>query len=146
MRRAELKLVLYPEGEKITITDRKHVRLAVKDIYDGEYREVFTVLGLDNSNEVVFTHIVSIGDVGQCGVSTASVAKVLLLGNCSGAVVVHNHLGGTMSASESDKEVTKKIIKALDLFNISLVDHVILSGKNNDILSLKSSNRELWEV
>jgi DNA repair protein RadC len=43
--------------------------------------------------------------------------------------VAHNHPSGKLTPSEADKEITKKITKALKLLDITLLDHLILTSE-----------------
>ncbi len=47
----------------------------------------------------------------------------------SGVVIAHNHPSGQIVPSEQDKIITKKLKDALKLFEISLLDHVIIGDQ-----------------
>ena len=54
--------------------------------------------------------------------------KLLLNVNATGFIVAHNHPGGTLRPSNPDRELTKKLSDCGKLFNIELMDHLILAG------------------
>lgn len=43
-------------------------------------------------------------------------------------ILVHNHPSGTAEPSRQDKEVTERIAAAAALFDIRLLDHIIVSS------------------
>jgi DNA repair protein RadC len=45
----------------------------------------------------------------------------------SSIIIVHNHPSGDPKASQNDLIITDKIIKACDVFGISVNDHIIIS-------------------
>ncbi len=45
-------------------------------------------------------------------------------------ILVHNHPSGDCKPSEEDKKITKKLYEALNLFDIELLDHIIVSENN----------------
>lgn len=45
----------------------------------------------------------------------------------SGAVIVHNHPSGNHTPSAEDNELTEKLAKAFSLFDILLLDHMIIT-------------------
>ena len=41
-------------------------------------------------------------------------------------IIAHNHPSGNLDPSEQDRKSTKSLNQALELFNISLLDHLII--------------------
>jgi DNA repair protein RadC len=50
-----------------------------------------------------------------------------------GVILLHNHPSGNMQASEPDIALTKKIKNALELLDMDLLDHLIVSPDFNYI-------------
>jgi DNA repair protein RadC len=50
-----------------------------------------------------------------------------LKANASALVITHNHPSGNLNASESDKRITSKIKECCELFDIRLLDHIIMA-------------------
>jgi DNA repair protein RadC len=44
----------------------------------------------------------------------------------TGLILVHNHPSGNIQPSEVDIEITKRIIEAGKLFEIAVLDHVVI--------------------
>jgi len=54
------------------------------------------------------------------------VRKALLL-NAAATILLHNHPGGDPDPTQADIDTTEDIKKALDMFEIRLLNHVIIS-------------------
>jgi DNA repair protein RadC len=56
-------------------------------------------------------------------------------------ILVHNHPSGDPTPSSEDIAVTKRLVKAGDLLNIAVLDHIILghrtTKRDQDFVSLK---------
>ena len=57
------------------------------------------------------------------------VCKVAIDSLCSGVILVHNHPSGEVKPSKSDIQQTTDVKKALGVFDITLLDHIILSDQ-----------------
>jgi len=58
------------------------------------------------------------------------VAKDAFLCNAAALILTHNHPSGDCSPSDADRYITKKLIKAVGLFDIKILDHIIVSHKS----------------
>jgi DNA repair protein RadC len=47
-----------------------------------------------------------------------------------GVIIAHNHPSGNIQPSEADKKITEQMKQALQLFNIKLLDSLILTENN----------------
>jgi DNA repair protein RadC len=45
----------------------------------------------------------------------------------SGLVLVHNHPSGNLEPSEADKQLTQRIQQAAKIFDINVLDHIIIA-------------------
>lgn len=53
--------------------------------------------------------------------------QAAILANASGMILSHNHPSGNLLPSKQDDALTERISKAAKLFDIQLLDHVIVS-------------------
>ena len=58
--------------------------------------------------------------------------------------MIHNHPSGNPRASRSDLEITKKLAIACRIFNLELLDHIIIGGYDQKI-SLREEQEELFD-
>lgn len=133
-RENDIKLVEVEYGknmiEEPTIGDRmsspEKVYAMLKDRMAYSDQEKFLVIHMNAKNVPIFTDIAGIGTARRCSVDIAHVARVALLTGCVAVILAHNHPSGDAEMSKEDVEVTKKIQKALKLFDIAVLDHVII--------------------
>ena len=85
------------------------------------------MLVLNRSNLVTGYYEVSRGSMVGTIVCPKIVTKVALDSMASGVILMHNHPSGNLDPSESDLSITENIKKALKLFEITLIDHFIVT-------------------
>ena len=112
--------------------------------YGKADREMFLVLHLNAKNAFITRETHSIGTVNTAAVYPREIARSCILNNSSAVILIHNHPSGDPEPSENDRAETKKIIAALKLFDIVVLDHLII-GRNSyysfaDAGELKSFN------
>ena len=125
------KLLLVRENEyEYTISSSSDIYSFVKEYLIKELasnpNEVFVVVGMNTSNKinVVFRQE---GSLNESRVYIAKIAKELLLTNSAQCILVHNHPSGNLKPSDSDIQITTKIMEALRYFEINVLDHLIVN-------------------
>lgn len=93
--------------------------------------ETFKVLLLNNSNKVKGIYEVSNGGITGTLVDLRILFAVILKTLSVGIILVHNHPSGKLGPSESDKSLTNKIKNASKLFDIKVLDHLIIVPNGN---------------
>lgn len=88
--------------------------------------EEFWMLLLNRANHVIKTESISKGGISGTVVDVRLISKSAIETNASGVILAHNHPSSNLKPSEQDIELTKKIKAALKLFDISLLDHIII--------------------
>ncbi|MHB1826789.1 MAG: JAB domain-containing protein [Steroidobacteraceae bacterium] len=89
-------------------------------------REVFAVLWVDGRNNVLEFDVISTGTVNSAQVPVREVVKKGLERNAVGCVLCHNHPSGNCEPSSADESITRQLKEALDLFEISVLDHFVV--------------------
>ena len=102
--------------------------------------EEFKVLHLSRANNVVNIHHVSSGMESSCLVSVKDIMRQAILMKTSAIIISHNHPAGGLKPSKQDINTTNKIRQAANIFEILLLDSLILTREgyysladNNDI-------------
>ena len=93
------------------------------------------VLYLSSANEILERSRVSQGGVQGTVVDCRLVVKRALELLASRIIIVHNHPSGSAEASGEDRQLTKRLESAAGLFDIPLLDHIIIS--RTDIYSFR---------
>jgi len=90
-------------------------------------KEHFWVIGLNTANYVEYIELVSLGSVNMTIVNPVEVFSYAVLKKCKNLILIHNHPSGNLTPSESDKNLTKKLILGADILGIKILDHIIIS-------------------
>lgn len=98
-------------------------------------QEELRVVALDTKNYVVDVQTVYRGSVNSAVVRIAEVLRLPIALQCSGMILLHNHPTGDPSPSPHDIRLTELIRESAQLFDIDLLDHLII-GRNR-FVSLK---------
>lgn len=70
---------------------------------------------------------VSEGGLTSTPIDARMIVKAALDLNATCVILCHNHPSGMLQASRADCEQTKKLRRTLELFDMSLLDHIILT-------------------
>lgn len=124
-RRANL--FVKTENSRITSSEdaNKLMALNLKDLNHEE----FWVLYLDRGNKVNEKHKISQGGITGTVIDLRLIMKKAVESLCVSIILVHNHPSGNLSPSQADLDITKKIKDAARLFDIKLLDHLIITQK-----------------
>jgi DNA repair protein RadC len=88
--------------------------------------EVFSALLLDSQHRVIDYVELARGTIDSAAIYPREVAKTALIKNAAAVIFAHNHPSGIAEASQADKAITQRLIKALGLFDIRVLDHIII--------------------
>ena len=90
-------------------------------------QECFKIMLLNNANRVKGIYEVSSGGITGTMVDLRIVFAVVLKSLTTAVILAHNHPSGTLKPSEADKALTEKIKKAALLFDVKVLDHLIIT-------------------
>ena len=90
--------------------------------------EEFWVVYLNRSNKILEKVRVSQGGISGTVVDIRLIIKRALERLASAILLVHNHPSGNASPSEQDVQITRQVSQAAQLFDIQVVDHVIITA------------------
>ncbi|EIC23803.1 JAB domain-containing protein [Thiorhodovibrio frisius] len=127
--------VLEPKVSYDTFTDAAATMEYMQLRFAGKQREVFAVAFLDNRHRLIALEEVFQGTIDGCNVYPRVIAQRGLALNCAACLLVHNHPSGNPTPSPADLRVTRRIKDALDLFEITVLDHIIVGGEGASSLA-----------
>lgn len=90
-------------------------------------QEVFYVLFLNRNNEIIAEKTLFHGGVSSTIIDPKIVYREAVQYLASALIVAHNHPSGNAKPSNADREITQKLARAGNLFDITLLDHIIIS-------------------
>ena len=91
--------------------------------------EEFWILMLNRSNRVVSRECISTGGVSGTVVDAKIVFRKALEVLASSIILCHNHPSGNLKPSQADIDLTKKLKRAGENLDISVLDHLIVSER-----------------
>ncbi|MCR9228343.1 MAG: JAB domain-containing protein [Flavobacteriaceae bacterium] len=89
--------------------------------------ESFKIVLLNNSNKVKGVYQISQGGITGTLVDLRILFAVVLKTLSVGILLAHNHPSGKLEASQRDRDITKKIKLAAQLFDVKVLDHIIMA-------------------
>lgn len=113
-----------------SITSSDDVALVLFKNWDEKtigLHETFKVLLLNQSNRVKGIYPLSTGGITGTLVDMRILFALVLKTLSTGIVLAHNHPSGQLRASQADRQLTEKIQQAAKLFDVRVLDHIILA-------------------
>ena len=91
--------------------------------------EVFACLFMDNRNRVITFEEMFRGTIDGASVYPREVVKACLSCNAAAVILAHNHPSGATEPSQADIAITERLMKALALIDVRVLDHLIVGEK-----------------
>ncbi|NHB98748.1 RadC family protein [Photorhabdus stackebrandtii] len=111
----------------ITIDNPDTIKNYLRLHLELEEREIFGVLFLDTQHKLISLEKLFMGSISSVVVHPAVVARNALILNASAVIYFHNHPSGSPDPSHADRVITKRLVSALDIFEIRSLDHLIIA-------------------
>lgn len=89
-------------------------------------REVFCCIFLDSQHQVLCCEDLFFGTLDGAAVYPREVATRALQYRAAAVIFGHNHPSGIAEPSAADRRITERLCAALSLFDIRVLDHVII--------------------
>ena len=105
-------------------------RLLVDHVYSEgtiQYKEYLKLILLNNSSKVLGVSNISEGGINETSADIRIIMQAAILGNASSIILAHNHPSGSLKPSTVDNLLTERVKNAAKLFNITLLDHIIVT-------------------
>ena len=121
------RMALSEVSQRMKVETERDVEELFRPYMEALQHEECWVLYLSSANEIIERTRMSQGGVQGTVVDCRLVVKRALELLASRIILVHNHPSGTAEASAADRELTKRTEAAAALFDIPLLDHIIIS-------------------
>lgn len=118
------------EIQNVTINDDVAASSFIRGLYEEESIEVqeyFFVLYLNRRNKIKGYYKHAIGGINSVTVDTRIILAVAMKSLSTSIIVAHNHPSGSILPSEEDIRLSKRLKEAAKLFDIKLLDSIILT-------------------
>lgn len=116
--------------ERRTISNSKEAYESFLPLIDDPSKEHFMVAYLNQGNKIIKMERISIGGITSTLADPKVIFKNALLKDATALMLCHNHPSGVARPSAEDKLLTQKIVAAGKIFDIDVLDHLII-GENS---------------
>jgi len=139
VRTVSFRLVREPDAPRgrPRLSDPRRAAALARQLLPDDAREHFGVLMLDAQNGLVAYHEVSIGTLSASLVHPREVfGPVLRVMGVAAVILVHNHPSGDPTPSREDLRLTRQLVEAGRLLDITVHDHVVIGNGVEEFVSL----------
>ena len=95
----------------------------------GCKNECFAALYLNTRHEILELREHFYGTIDGATVHPRVIVQTALELNAAAVIFAHNHPSGVAEPSEADRQITRKLIQALDLVDTRVLDHLVVSAR-----------------
>ncbi len=126
-QRIEYKLVREESPEYMTriMSNPASIVALVRDLQDADREKIYVLL-LTSKHKLIALDFISNGTIDRAVIFPRQVVQGAILTGAAAVVLVHNHPSGDPAPSPEDQTITKAIQAACRLFDIHVLDHVIV--------------------
>lgn len=110
----------------------------VKNMFLDTKKEHFYAILLNTKNVIISKELISTGDLNSSIVNPRECFTRAVRKSANSVIFVHNHPSGNPKPSSNDKIITERLVKAGEILNISVLDHIIIG--NNEYFSFRKEN------
>ena len=112
---------------KFTVKNSKEIATYIRSLLRDLQNEVFGVVFLNRANRVKHYEVISIGGITGTVADPRIIFKKALAEGAVSIILFHNHPSGNLQPSRADEDLTSRIVQAAKLFDIRILDHIIVS-------------------
>lgn len=125
-----LKRSLVKKSERESVFSSQHLgRKLIAQIGHKEQEHLMAIY-LNNQNQIIDERVISIGTKNRSIASPSDILRYAVRCNATSIVVAHNHPSGSVEPSGNDRDFTRTLMDCCKLFEIVLLDHVVV-GRDN---------------
>lgn len=132
----EFKIGLKRRGnldKSYSITEPEIAAEACRSCFDPniiDWREEFIVVALNQANKMLGFYNTGVGGMTGTVSDPRVIFQFALLSNASKLILCHNHPSGNTQPSTRDKDITQKLVRAGEMLDIAVLDHIIITSKS----------------
>jgi DNA repair protein RadC len=101
---------------------------ALQRVFSGRDYEAFTVLFLTSRHQLIECVEMFRGTIDAASIHPREVVKEVLWRGAANIIIAHNHPSGSSDPSAADIQITHRLVEALALIDVTVVDHLIIGG------------------
>lgn len=142
-RIVKYKLELVKESSKNYDIDTDSILSPItgRDMFEKIFKmsnqaeEVMSMVALDCKGKVIGAFEISRGSLNASTSHPREIFKRAIACNAHSIILSHNHPSGSLTPSDEDINMTKRLVKCGNIIGIQMLDHIIITSEG--FLSLK---------
>lgn len=123
-----MRMAKYEKEESLTILSTAAAAALLQYEMAGLEQESFRTILLDARMRLIKVHEVYIGSLTTAVIRTGEVFREAIRANAANMIVAHNHPSSDPNPSPEDVAVTRNLIEAGRLLDITVLDHLVIGG------------------
>lgn len=116
------------QRKKELLYDTEQIGRYAVTLLKGETNEHFALICLDSNRCVHWSGIILEGIIDRIEAYPRRVMEAVIKHKAKTVIFAHNHPHGTLMPSVSDKEATRQLVEVLKGIDVTVLDHIIVSG------------------
>lgn len=113
-------------------------------IVEGQTQESMFAVAFDGRNNVLSVDEIYKGTATGTSIRIGELFKPLIVLGGVGVALVHNHPSGDPEPSEEDYKVTKAIVDAGNILDVTVLDHLVI-GEGGKFVSIRSQRPSMFD-
>jgi len=113
-------------------------------------QENFLIITLNSVHEIIKIHHISKGLINKTIIHPRECFYPAIKDLAVSVILIHNHPSGSILSSPEDDEITKRMCMTAEILGINVLDHIIISPRNNFYSYRKEgkmpNNHEAYEL
>jgi DNA repair protein RadC len=124
--------------DKVKVTSSQAAYEYIRPVLEDLPHEEFWIILLSRANKIIGKQLIGRGGISETTADIKLIFKKAIESLASAIILSHNHPSGNLKPSQSDLNLTKRIKEAGNLFDIKILDHIIVG--DNKYLSFNDEN------
>ena len=117
-------------GDRPRLSDPAAAARYAASLFGGAHDEQVYLICLDLSGHVTGAPLLGRGTLDEVALYPRKVVEQALAQHAHAVLLTHNHPGGTPTPSGADVEMTRRIVDALSVVGIRVLDHLIVGRES----------------
>jgi DNA repair protein RadC len=118
---------LFSPVDKMIVKSSSGIARYIQSLLRDMHNEVFGVVFLNQANKVKHYEVISMGGITATVADPRIIFRKALSEDAVSIILFHNHPSGNLQPSKADEDLTSKIVQGAKLFDIRVLDHLIVS-------------------
>jgi DNA repair protein RadC len=130
-------------GERARLRTPRDIAATLLPQYGSHPVEQFGIVMLDTKQRLIRIKILSLGSLDSTVVHPREVFREATAASAASIILFHNHPSGDPTPSESDFEITRRMVDAGKIVGIDVLDHFVLADRS--FCAIRAVTKTPWQ-